>query len=139
MWGQKRLMRAIHSVSLALLLVTACWSPVLALDCSEATDKMFALDREEGFLMCEADAYAGHTDFCIPYQEKRLAAMRVLVQMKCTRPGAKFTWQEMADTLEAFIVQMRQFPGGPQDILDQMERAREEEAERLSPSRQRRP
>jgi hypothetical protein len=76
--------------------------------------------------------YPGRAQECITYHSKWLPVLRSLERMNCSvPPQLTHTWKEQADETVSLIELMKRYPNGPMDLLDEMAKARQAEADRL--------
>jgi hypothetical protein len=81
--------------------------------------------------VCDAEHYGGNAEKCIAYHGKRLQILKSLERLNCPTLGAKSTWSEHVGVTLSLIEQMKKCPNGQIDFLEEMERARQSEIDRL--------
>lgn len=98
--------------------------------CDNLREQLFSLG---GIEYCDAETYAGRASECIELQTNRLKVLVFLQQANCPSAPSKFTWTDRIESTTYLIAQMKKYPNGVFDRLDQAEAIRKGEADRLDP------
>ncbi len=118
-------------VLLVLTMLLSCVGMARAEPCADFTQQLKSLYEQQGLLTCTSETYSGDTDKCISYHTKRLAALKGLDASHCPLVGTRIPWAEQISATEFLLAQMKKHPNGSVDVLDEMDRARQAEIDRL--------